>query len=247
MSHADLVFDHRDHAVETTRWRTLAVFAHTLSGSGRVLVRSAVGRAHPHKVDRIIDRWCAHTFRLAGATLTRTGHEGLGEPCVLISNHRSLLDVPAICATFPGRVRFVAKAELRRVPGFGAAMARAGIVFVERADRTAAIQALGHAWERIGPDTSLWIAAQGTRTDDDELGPLKKGPFHVAVAGGVPLVPVWIEGSAAVLPARSLGSTTGQRVQVRYGTPIPTLGATVDDLPALIATAEAALLALRGR
>lgn len=246
MSEPELIFDHRERPVVTTRWRTLAVFAHTLSGSGRVLARSAVGGARPEKVDRIIDRWCAHTFRLAGATLTRTGHEGLGAPCVLVSNHRSLLDVPAICATFPGRVRFVAKAELRRVPGFGAAMERAGIVFVERADRAAAIEALEHAWERIGAGTSLWIAAQGTRTDDDSIGTLKKGPFHVALAGQVPVVPVWIHGSAAVLPAKSLASTTGQLVEVRYGRPISTRDCTPDALPDLIEAAADQLRALRG-
>lgn len=241
---AQIVIDHRGAPVERTRWRTLAVFAHTLSCSGRVLGRAAIGRAGPDRVDRIVDRWCGHAFRLSRATLSREGHQGLGEPCVLLSNHRSLLDIPAICTTFPGRVRFVAKAELRQVPGFGAAMEQAGIVFVERANRAAAIEALSHAWERIGRGTSLWIAAEGGRTDSDTLGPLKKGPFHVAIAGGVPLVPVWIEGTADVLPARELASTTGLHVHVRYGAPIPTVG---EDISTLMDYASRALRELSTR
>lgn len=239
-----VVIDHRGAPTERTRWRTLAVFAHTLSCSGRVLGRAAIGRAGPEKIDRIVDRWCGHAFRLSQCTLSREGHEGLGAPCVLLSNHRSLLDIPAVCATFPGRVRFVAKAELRRVPGFGAAMEEAGIVFVERTDRAQAIEALDHAWESIGTGTSLWIAAEGRRTDTDALGPLKKGPFHVAIAGGVPIVPVWIEGTADVLPAKELRSVTGREVRVRYGAPIPTAG---EDIETLIDYCSAALRALSSR
>lgn len=238
------VIDNRGARERRSHLRTLAVFAHTLSCSGRVLGRAAVDRASPDRVDRIVDRWVAHTFRISRSSLRREGHEGLGAPCVLLSNHRSLLDIPAICGTWPGRVRFVAKAELRRVPGFGAAMDQAGIVFVERGDRASAIAALDGAMSRIGPQSSLWIAAEGRRTDDDALGTLKKGPFHVARAAGLPIVPVWIRGTHDVLPARSLRCRTGQVVTVRYGRPLPT---DRDDIPTLMDYAGAALRELASR
>ena len=163
---------------------------------------------------------------------------------MLLSNHTSLLDIPAVCATFPGSVRFVAKAELRRVPVFGRAMAEAGVLFVNRGDRTQAIQALSGANALIEKGESLWIAAEGGRSRDGSLGPFKKGPFHVALDLGVPLLPTWIEGTRAVIPAGSLVSVTGQRVHVRYGEPIETADLLAADLPELMARSRVALEAL---
>ncbi|MEZ4316440.1 MAG: lysophospholipid acyltransferase family protein [Myxococcota bacterium] len=236
--------DHSEASVERTRWRTLAVFGHTFSCSARVVGRAAAGRLSPRSVDAVVDRWCGHVFRLSKTTLTAEGLDRFDphQPYVLLSNHRSLLDIPAICATFPGRVRFVAKAELRKVPMFGRAMAEAGIIFVDRNDRARAIEALSHVDHLAESGSSLWIAAEGGRSADAGLGPFKKGPFHVAMQLGVPILPTWIVGTDDVIPAGSLVSVTGQRVHVTYGEPIPTEGA---DLPTLMASARTALEALR--
>lgn len=238
--------DHGPTSVEATRWRTLAVFAHTFSCSSRVVARAAAGRLSRQQVDAIVDRWCGHVFRLSRTSLTAEGLDRFehGRPYVLLSNHSSLLDIPSVCTTFPGSVRFVAKAELRRVPMFGRAMAASGILFVDRRNRAQAIEALSHAGELVADGVSVWIAAEGGRSRDGTLGPFKKGPFHVALDLGVPLLPTWVDGANTVIPAGSLVSLTGQRVHVAYGTPIPTEGLGKADLPDLMARSRAALEAL---
>lgn len=239
--------DHRGAPVERTTWRTMAVLAHTLSGSARVVARSAVRRLEPEHVDRIVERWCRHTFRLARATVTATGIERVdpGQPYVLLSNHDSLIDIPAMLVTFPGRLRFVAKQELGRVPVFGSAMRRAGVVLVDRGDRAKAIAQLDAVKERLGEGTSVWIAAWGSRNREGEPGPLKRGGFHVAMQLGVPILPTWITGSRSVIPPDQWASVTGQTVRVAYGEPIPTEGLDRADLDSLIAETRTALLALR--
>ena len=235
--------DYSGAPVERTRWRTLAVFAHTFSGSARVVARSTLGRLRPQHVDAVIERWCGHVFRLSKTTLTADGLGRFphGQPYLLLSNQTYLLDIPAVSTTFPGRVRFVAKAELERVPMFGKAMKRAGIIFVDRSDRSQAIEALRSASDLSRSGTSLWIAAEGGRSRDGSLGPLKKGPFHTALLLGVPILPVWIEGTAQVIEAGSLYSNTGQQVHVRYGAPIPTEGLGTADIPELLSRSRAAL------
>jgi len=235
--------DYSGAPVDRTRWRTLAVFAHTFSASTRIVARSTLGRLGAEHVDAVIERWCDHVFRLSKTTLTAEGLDRFphGQPYLLLSNHSSLLDIPAVCTTFPGRVRFVAKAELRRVPMFGKAMSRSGIIFVDRSDRSQAIEALHSASDLARSGTSLWIAAEGGRSRDGSLGPLKKGPFHTALQLGVPILPVWISGTAEVIEAGSLYSITGQQVHVRYGEPIPTDGLDVADIPALLTRSRAAL------
>lgn len=236
--------DHRGARVEATTWRTLLVFAHTFSGSTRVAGRAAVGRLRPADVDRTVSRWCRHVFEVSKTSLVVEGaaHAASG-PFVLLSNHQSLLDVPAVLTAFPGRLSFVAKQELRSVPMFGRAMEAAGIVFVDRSDRARAIGQLDAARQRLREGTSVWIAAEGTRSRDGALGPLKKGGFHVATALGAPILPTWVEGTLAVIPPGSLRSVTGQTVTVRFGPPIPTAGRAVD---ALVPEVRAALLALAG-
>jgi 1-acyl-sn-glycerol-3-phosphate acyltransferase len=243
-----IVSDHRGADVEATTWRTLAVFGHTLSSSARIAGRALVGRLTPERVDRRVARWCDHVFGISKTTLAVEGQEHVvpGTSYVLLGNHQSLLDIPAVCATFPGRVRFVAKQELRRVPVFGRAMAEAGIVFVDRSDRTRAIAQLQAARDLVAAGTSVWIAAEGTRSRDGTLGPFKKGGFHVARSLGAPILPTWVEGTLAVIPPGSLRSVTGQTVTVRYGAPIATRGPDGDRaLSDVMDEVRTALLALR--
>lgn len=237
--------DHRGAPRERTRWRTMAVFAHTLSGSGKVVARSALGRLTPEAVDRVVARWCDHVFRISRTSLTVEAREHLPEgPALLVSNHRSLLDIPAVILAYPRRVRFVAKQELRRVPVFGRAMEEAGIVFVDRADRARAVAQLATARSLVAAGTSVWIAAEGGRSRDGRLGPFKRGPFHLAVQLGVPLVPTVIAGADRVIPATTLASVTGEVVSVRFGPPIPTAGLGPDDVSALSDRARRALVDL---
>ena len=240
----EVLVDHRGAAVEATTWRTLAVFGHTFTASSRVVARGWVGRSSPASVDRTVGRWCAQVFGLSKTTLQveGLGHVGRG-PYVLLSNHESLLDIPAVVTAFPHRLRFVAKQELRSVPMFGRAMARAGIVFVDRTDRAKAIGQLDSARALLRDGVSVWVAVEGTRSRDGTLGPFKKGGFHVARGLGVPILPTFVQGTSRVIPPGQLRSVTGQTVTVRFGPPIPTEGAALE---ALMADVRAALGRLAG-
>lgn len=241
----DWVFAPSHEAVEQTTWRTYVVFGHTFWASLRILVHGVRTSLSADYVDAKVQRWTQHVFAVSRTGLGRTGHEVLGrEACVLLSNHVSLLDIPAVCGTYPGRVRFVAKQELRKIPAFGAAMEASGVVFVDRGDRQRAIEQLEQAKQLLQVGTSLWVAAEGSRSRDGRLHAFKKGGFHVALGLGVPIVPTWIQGTLDVLPADQLASVTDQVVTVSYGTPIPTAGRTVVDLPELMAAVRTEMLRL---
>ena len=243
---SDILVDHRGAPVERTTWRTYAVLAHTLSGSTRIVLRAGLGRLSQESVDRTVRRWCGHTFRLSKTTVTVSGrsHIAPGQVYVLLSNHQSLLDIPAVLEAFPGRLRFVAKEELRHVPVFGRAMEEAGVLFVDRKDRGKAIDALKGARRLAEQGISLWIAAEGTRSDDGALGPLKKGGIHTALDLGVPILPTWISGTLEVIPPRQWASVTGQTVSVRFGAPIPVEGLGRERLEELLQRVRTALTSL---
>ena len=240
---SELLVDNRDSPVERTSWRTFAGLAHTMSASAKIVARAGIGRLGPERTDRVIARWCAHVFRVSRTSLVADGTEHVvpGQPYVLLSNHQSLFDIPSVLTAFPGRLRFVAKQELRSVPVFGRAMELGGVVFVDRSDRARAIDQLKAARHRVAEGTSVWIAVEGTRSRDGTLGPFKKGGFHVAMDLGVPILPTWIQGSLDVLPPDQWGSVTGQTVRVSFGPPIPTTGLGRAELEPLMEQTRTAL------
>jgi 1-acyl-sn-glycerol-3-phosphate acyltransferase len=227
----------------------LKTVAATLLGSTELLARNATGTLSPAVGDEIMQRWQRRVFAAGQSTIAAVDVERYADaappacrPYVVMSNHQSLLDVPSIAATWPGRVRMVGKEELSRVPVWGPAMRALGIVFVDRGDRAQSLRALEAAKAQLSSGTSIWIAPEGTRSLDGELGPLKKGGFHVALALGVPIAPAWIEGTAHIVSPDSFGVRTGGHVVVTYGAPIPTEGRTIDEL---VTDVRAALLALQ--
>lgn len=153
--------------------------------------------------DWIHRSWSRLLLRMAGVRVVVAGEEALtrDEPQVLVCNHQSLLDIPVLFAALPLSLRFVAKIELTRVPVFAGAMRRAGHVFVDRGDRAQAIEAMRRAAERMrGDGLTLGLFPEGTRSRDGKLRSFKKGAFALATETGTAIVPVAIEGGAAVLP-----------------------------------------------
>ena len=87
----------------------------------------------------------------------------------------------------------------------------------------------------------------GTRTRTGALGAFRRGPAHLALATGAPLVPVHIDGAYAIFPAHSrLPRLGGGRLVVRFGEPlIPALADdTAEQERALTQTLRAAVVAL---
>lgn len=225
--------------------------AHTLWASVQVIAKDAAGPLDHAEVDDIFRTWGRRVFACGDATLTginaeryadaATTSSGPGKPYVVMSNHQSLLDIPSIACTFPGRVRMVSKGELEKIPIWGRAMRAGGIVFIDRQDRAQSIAALDRAKAQLAAGTSIWIAPEGTRGPQDGLLPLKKGGFHLASQLGVPIAPAWITGTADIISPDSIAVATGGTVVVRYGEPIETAGRSIDDV---MADVKRALLAL---
>jgi putative phosphoserine phosphatase/1-acylglycerol-3-phosphate O-acyltransferase len=110
-------------------------------------------------------------------------------------------------------------------------------VFVDRADHEQALRALQPAVDTLRSGLSLAIAPEGTRSAGREMGRLKKGAFHMALAGGVPIVPIIIENAGDVLP-RHGWLMTAARVRVVVCAPLETLDWTLDEIDAQIARVE---------
>ncbi|MBB3158514.1 1-acyl-sn-glycerol-3-phosphate acyltransferase [Microbacterium proteolyticum] len=123
---------------------------------------------------------------------------------VLAPNHNSEFDplVVAVAVWRLGRApRFMAKESLFRVPVLGAALKATGMVPVPRAS-SGANQSMKAAEQIARDGRGVIVYAEGTLTRDPDLWPMrgKTGAVRLALAGGLPLIPMAQWGVQQILP-----------------------------------------------
>ena len=112
-------------------------------------------------------------------------------PAVFVFNHQSKLDPIVLMKLLRSNFTGVGKAEVKKIPGFGQFFQLAGMAFVERGNTAQARRALDPVVEKIRTErVSLVISPEGTRSATPRLGRFKKGPFHIAMQAGFPMVPI---------------------------------------------------------
>ncbi len=114
---------------------------------------------------------------------------------IYMSNHRSNFDIPVLLGCLPIQFRWLAKAELFKIPIFGRAMLGAGYVRIDRSNRESAFKSIDEVAAKMKNGVSVMIFPEGTRSEDGNLRPFKKGGFIMAVDSGVPIVPVILQGT----------------------------------------------------
>ena len=170
----------------------------------------------------VVQRWWSPVLLWAGgARLEVQGLENLDpeRSYIFVSNHQSTIDIPTLFMALPFDTRFVAKKQLKYVPMLGWYMWAAKFVFVDRANHREAVRSLDDAGAQIRGGISIIVFPEGTRSDDCRVHPFKKGPFALAMKARVPVVPVAIEGSGALMPKNSWQIRPGP-IKVRVGKPI---------------------------
>ncbi len=188
----------------------------TLRISVPTLFDALMGRLTPELCDARLDWWSKRLLAQAEVSLQVSGveHARSAQAFVVMSNHQSLYDIPALYQALPLRLRMVAKAELFRIPIWAQAMRVAGFVELDRSARERAIESLDRAKVAVARGTSIWIAPEGTRSRDGAVGPFKLGGFHLAVGAAAQILPVSISGTRLILPAKGARVERGAIVRV---------------------------------
>jgi 1-acyl-sn-glycerol-3-phosphate acyltransferase len=193
----------------------------------------------------IIARIWGYSILLVSRVRVRvTGQENFdsSRPYIFMSNHQSNFDIPVLLAHLRSQFRWLAKAELFKIPVFGRGMRGAGYIPIDRSDRRAAIRSLQTAAETIRQGSSVMIFPEGTRSLDGKLRSFKKGGFVLAVDAGVPIVPVLISGTFDIMPKSGLRIRPG-RVRIRVLPPIETAGYSRKQKDELLALVRERMLA----
>jgi 1-acyl-sn-glycerol-3-phosphate acyltransferase len=146
-------------------------------------------------------------------------HVPVRGPYILVSNHISWYDPPAIEFALRAPIRFMGKRELFAVPVIGFVLRAIGSFPVRRGESDR--RALETALRVLEAGQPLGYFPEGTRSRDGILHRAKPGIAFLARRSGAPLVPIGVTGTPEMrirVPPRS-------DVVVRVGPPV-----TIDDL-----------------
>jgi 1-acyl-sn-glycerol-3-phosphate acyltransferase len=178
---------------------------------------------------RIAVAWSRTLLRIVGIRVRVEGLDNISPDGVYVfaSNHVSYMDTPVVLGNVPVQFRFLAKKGLFMIPFLGTHLQRAGHIPVFRGNARQNLKTLGMAAETVQKRSiSLLIFPEGGRTHDGVLGPFSEGAAYIAIKAGVPLVPLTLSGTRAVLPFGS-GTPRPGRVRMVIGKPILTEGLTM--------------------
>lgn len=169
-------------------------------------------------------------LRLSGMEVFVRGSEHLDpkQTYVFISNHRSYLDTATLFVYTGRRIGLLAKKELLKVPILGVGMGFVNVMAIDRSNSERARETVANATARIRSGISFGVFAEGTRAKPGEFLPFKKGAFYMAVAAGVPIVPVAMKNTDELM-GKGTGRCRPGTIEMVMLPPVPTTGLSSDE------------------
>jgi putative phosphoserine phosphatase / 1-acylglycerol-3-phosphate O-acyltransferase len=220
----------------TSRLRTLAGVGALLPIAGTATAVGLLRRDKRAGLNFATENWLRTLLQVNGVKVNVIdgANAWAQRPAVFIFNHRNNFDAFIAASIVRKDFTGVAKAELRNDPIMGTFGRLADIAFVDRADSKGSVEALKPLEEAAAKGLSIMVAPEGTRLDTHEVGPFKKGAFRMAMATGIPIVPIVIR-NAEIIAGRNAATMNPGTVDAVVLPPIPVHDWTLDDLDARIA------------
>ncbi|MFZ1669397.1 MAG: 1-acyl-sn-glycerol-3-phosphate acyltransferase, partial [Candidatus Nanopelagicales bacterium] len=151
------------------------------------------------------------SLAVAGVKLNVVGEQYLwsDRPAVFLFNHQSQLDMILVAALLRRDFTGVAKKQLEHDPVFAPMGYLADVAYIDRTNRDKALEALEPVVAALKNGRSIAIAPEGTRSPTPRLLPFKKGPFHMAMQAGVPVVPIVMRNAGDIMRPHSFVISNG--------------------------------------
>lgn len=146
-------------------------------------------------------KWAQSLLNLAGCRVVITGMDMIPAdvPVVFVANHQSNFDIPLIIAHIGRSVGFIAKDSMEKFPFINKWMGYIHCVYIKRGSPREAAAAINRGIANLRAGYSMVIFPEGTRSPDGSLLEFKAGALKLATKANVPIVPVAINGSIAMM------------------------------------------------
>jgi putative phosphoserine phosphatase/1-acylglycerol-3-phosphate O-acyltransferase len=231
-----LRFSSRSGSSPVSQLRTVAGIASLVPAAAGAIGLGLLTRNRRVGVNFFTSSWSRLLMASVGIDLNVLGETNLTaqRPAVFLFNHRNQADPFIAGRLISDNFTSVGKKELESNPLMGTLGKVLDAAFIDRDDPKAAVESLHKIEELARKGLSVLIAPEGTRLDTTEVGEFKKGPFRIAMAAGVPIVPIVIR-NAEVIADRNSSTFNPGSVDVAVFPPIPTDDWTTENLSERIA------------
>lgn len=174
---------------------------------------------------------CYASFSL----VTVHGRENIrkGKSYVFVANHQGAFDIFVIYGFLHKDFRWIMKKELRKIPLVGGVCEMLGHIFIDRSNLHSIKESLDKAKKSLQGGLSVVVFPEGSRTHTGQLGPFKRGAYQLAVDLEIPIVPITIDGSFAILSRDSM-LMRPSHLTMTIHPPVQTVGKTHADISELI-------------
>lgn len=162
------------------------------------------------------------------------------EKVIVVANHCSNMDPIVVGVAFPGRLAYLAKAELFRNPLLGFLIKSLGAIPVSKTSNQSAGVALKAFLEMLESGSSVLLFPEGARSFDGKLQPMEGGAALIALKSKVPIIPAYISGTYAAMP-RGTSTVKPSKIDVYFGQKI-----CPDELGKGLSSKEARKVILKG-
>lgn len=173
------------------------------------------------KATRLLLQFWAHgVFRIMGRKPRFSGLEHIDRKrkYILVANHTSLFDIPAIMAFYPG-ISFFGRERLLKIPLFGQILKMTDYIPMSRADVRNTKRMLNQLVQK-SDGLSIAIFPEGTRTIDGSLNPFRRGFIHVMKNTELAILPVTISGCHNLKPKTRFSINFRSKVHVTIHEPL---------------------------
>ena len=231
-----LRFSSRSGSSPVSQFRTAAGIASLVPAAAGAIGLGLLTRNRRVGVNFFTSTWSRLLMASIGIDLNVLGEENLTaqRPAVFLFNHRNQADPFIAGRLVSDNFTSVGKKELEKDPLMGTIGKMMDAAFIDRDDPKAVVESLQKMEELARKGLSILIAPEGTRLDTVEVGAFKKGPFRIAMATGIPIVPIVIR-NAEVIADRNSSTFNPGSVDVAVFPPIPIDDWTTDNLSDRIA------------
>jgi len=198
---------------------------------------------NPELMYRLSMKACRGAYLIAGVNVRMEGLENIPPgPCIFVANHASNLDPLALMPRIPRLVSVLMKEDIFRIPVLSTGFRLVPFISVRRSDRESGVASFEACRELLLKGIPVVIFPEGARSPDGRLRHFKKGAFVLGIDARVPIVPVSISGTRALMLPGSRTIKPGN-VTVRLGPAVDAAKYTSGQRAELTARVEALVAA----
>lgn len=140
------------------------------------------------------------------------------QAAIIAPNHASFLDPPIIAAACKEEVHFLARSSLFRKKRWAFVLKRLNAHPVDGSLQDLA--SLRSVLELLRSQKKVVLFPEGGRTETGDLQSLKMGVAMLSLRAGVPIIPVFIQGTFEAWPRHSFWPRWGKTICCFFGEPI---------------------------